>query len=341
MEQQQTKYVTLGKTNLKINPIGLGCMGMSAFYQNKPTEEDAIKVIHRALELGVNFFDTAYVYGWGHNEELLGKAIKSAITAGKVKRDDVVIATKFGFDKTTDGMGFKVTSNADVTKRVVDECIKRLDLGQIDLLYQHRVDPEVPIENVVRQMAEFVKEGKVKALGLSEASAATLRKAHAIHPISALQTEYSLWSTEPESNGTLETCRELGVTFVAYSPLGRGFLTGALKTYDDLSQEDFRRRLPRFSPENFQKNIHLVEEIKKLAKAKGVTPGQLALAWVLRQPGVVTIPGTTKIPNLEENVGAAKVHITEQDDKEIRKLLDSLPVIGMRYDPQFIKYVSL
>jgi aryl-alcohol dehydrogenase-like predicted oxidoreductase len=331
-------FVPLGNSGLKINPIGLGVMGMSAFYGNRPTEENAIKVIHRALELGVNFFDTAYVYAWGINEVLLGKAIKSAIAAGQIKREDVVIATKFGLVKQGDTM--VISSSPDDIRTVVDGSLQRLDLGPIDLLYQHRVDPKTPIEDVIHVMAEYVKQGKVKALGLSEPSVETLRKAHAVHPISALQTEYSLWSTEPES-GLLDVCRELGITFVAYSPLGRGFLTGAIKKPEDLEEKDWRCTNPRFVGEAFTKNLELVKAIQDLAKQKICTPGQLALAWVLRKPNVVAIPGTTKIDNLEDNMGALKVKLTDEDNAVIKKILDQIPVEGDRYAPAQMKAVNL
>jgi len=316
-------------------------MGMAMpIYGNKNSDEEGIQVIHRALDLGCNFFDTAYLYGWGRSEEILGKAIKSAIAAGKIKREDVVIATKFGFDKKEDG-SWVVTSTPESVRRIAEASLKRLDLGYIDLLYQHRVDPETPIEDTVRTVAELVKEGKVKYIGLSEASAATLRRAHTIHPITALQSEYSLWSTEPETNDTLTTCRELGITFVAYSPLGRGFLTGSIKRFDDLDKDDWRRMNPRFQPENFDKNLVLVEEIKKLAQKKNCTAGQLALRWVLYQPGVVTIPGTTRIANLEENMKAEKIPFFEEDDKDIRQLLEQVGVAGYRMMASYVKMVNL
>jgi len=329
-----SQQVQLGQTNAMIHSIGLGCMGMSMNYGKRPSEEDSIKAIHRALELGCNFFDTARAYGGGHNEELLGKAIKSAIAAGKIKREDVVIATKFGVPKENSG-------GPEYVRQMAEESLKRLDLGYIDLLYQHRVDRNIPIEDIIRVVAELIKEGKVKYIGLSEAAPDTIRRAHAIHPITALQTEYSLWSIDPELNDTLATCRELGITFVAYSPLGRGFLTGSIKSWDEFEPNDRRRELPRFAPENFDKNLLLVEEIKKLAQKKNCTPGQLALAWVLNQPGVVAIPGTTRVANLEENMEAAKVHISEDDEKEIRTLLEKAVIAGQRYEPSAMKSVHL
>jgi len=316
----------------------LGCMGMSYAYGKRPSEEECIKVIHRALDLGVNFFDSAFIYGWGHNEELLGKAIKSAIAAGKIKREDVVIATKYGFIKNGDSI--IITSSPENVRAVVDGSLQRLDLGYIDLLYQHRVDSKTPIEDTIRTAAEYVKQGKVKALGLSEASVETLRRAHAVHPITALQTEYSLWSLEPE-HGHLDACRELGVTFVAYSPLGRGFLTGNIKTPEDLEETDWRRKNPRFMGEAFTKNLELVKAIQDLAIQKGCTPGQLALAWVLRHPHVVTIPGTTKASNVEENMGALRVKLIDEDFVVIKKILDQLPVFGTRYTEAMMGSLNL
>jgi len=339
-DTQLNQRVELGKTGLKINPIGFGCMGMSFNLGPPLSEEDAIKVIHRALDLGCNFFDTAYVYGWGHNEEVLSKAIKLAIAAGKIKREDVVIATKFGLVQTSDGGRIISSAPADV-RSVTEGCLKRLDLDYIDLLYQHRVDPNVPIEETVRVVVEFIKQGKVKHYGLSEAAAATVRRAHAVHPVAALQSEYSLWTLDPETNDSLAVCRELGITYVAFSPLGKGFLTGSYKSFDDFPADDMRRILPRFQAENFDKNIKLVEEIKKYAEKKNCTPSQLALAWVLHQPGVVAIPGTTKIVNLEENMGAENVKWTEEDEKVIRNLLKDIPVSGERYPPLLLKQVQI
>jgi len=316
-------------------------MGITAFYGHKKLDQDeATKLIHRAIQLGVNFFDTAYVYSWGLNEQFLGTAIRAAIAAGLTKREDVVIATKYGFLKQEDGNS-KICSTPEAVRQVVDLSLKSLDLGYIDLLYQHRVDPQTPIEETIKTAAEYVKAGKVKYLGLSEASAATLRRAHAVHPITALQTEYSLWELEPETSGSLDACRELGVTFVAYSPLGRGFLTGAIKSIDDFAPDDFRRRIPRFLPENFHTNLELVEKIKKLAEKKGCTPGQFALAWVSHKPGVVSIPGTTRIANLEENIAAYAIRITDEEEKEIRKILEGITVIGTRYPATSLSGLNL
>jgi len=310
-------------------------MGMSAFYGAIPSEEESIKLIHKAIELGVNFFDTSDVYGFGHNEELLGKAIKSS----NVKRSDIIVATKFAI-RRVNGKN-EICGTPQYVKEACGASLKRLGLDYIDLYYQHRVDPNTPIEDTVGAMAELVKEGKVRALGLSECSAATLRRAHKIHPISAVQVEYSLWTTDPESNGLLDTCRELGVTFVSYSPLGRGFLTGAIKKFDDLEKDDWRRQIPRFQPENFAKNLELLQLVEDIAKTKGCTPSQFALAWVLRQPGVVAIPGTKKIKYLEENWAANKVTVTDEDDKKIRPFLSQFVVAGTRYPEANMKSVHL
>jgi len=315
-------------------------MGLTSFYGAPLNLDDAIKVIHRAIQLGVNFFDTAHIYGWGHNELFLGAAIRSAIASGLIKRENVVIATKYGIYQNADGTRTTSSSPAGI-KQVVDQSLAALGLDYIDLLYQHRVDPNTPIEESIKAAAEYVKAGKVKYLGLSEAAPETIRRAHAVHPITALQTEYSLWSTDPETDGTFAVCRELGITFVAYSPLGRGFLTGSIKSPNDFAADDFRRANPRFMGENFNKNLELVEKLKKIAEAKKVTPGQLALAWVNQQPGVVSIPGTTKIPNLEENVAAFKVHLSDDETKEIRKLLNEFTVVGDRYPAAMMKAVSL
>jgi len=276
----------LGHSNVKIHPMGLGCMGMSAFYPPFPSREESIKVIHCALALGCNHFDTALVYGWGHNEQLLGEAIRQS----KVKRSDILVATKFAFEHGT----WKVNGKPEFVRKSCETSLTNLGLDYIDLYYQHRVDPNTPIEETVKAMSGLVKEGKVKYLGLSECSAATLRKAHKVHPISAVQVEYSLWTIDIEQNGILDTCRELGVTLVAYSPLARGFLSGKIRSADDLDKDDWRRGTPRFSEENFGKNLELVNLIEAIAKSRKCTPSQVALAWVLEQPGVVAIPGTKK-----------------------------------------------
>jgi len=325
----------LSHSTLSINPLGLGCMGMSFAYGTPPPKEESIKLIHRAIELGCNFFDTADVYGMGHNEELLGEAIKTA----PVKRSELVIATKFALQMV--GGEMKVNGKPEYVKDACAKSLKRLGLDYIDLYYQHRVDPDTPIEETMKAMVELVKEGKVKYLGLSECSAATLRRAHAIHPISALQVEYSLWSTDIEQNGVLDTCRELGVTLVAYSPLARGFLTGQIKKFDDLEATDWRRTNPRFQPENFSKNLDLVKLVEDIAREKKCTASQVALAWVLNQKGVVTIPGTKKIPYLEENVGSVNVKLSEEDLKKIREFLKTFIVAGTRYAESGMKIVNI
>ncbi|KJF68927.1 MULTISPECIES: aldo/keto reductase [Rhizobium] len=319
----------LGK-DLSVSALGLGCMGMSHAYGPSADESGAIATLHRAVELGVTFFDTAEIYGPFKNEILVGKALKPY-------RDKVVIATKFGFridgSKPSAAEMIQGVDGSPANVRAVAEAsLKRLDIDVIDLYYQHRVDPDVPVEETVGAMADLVREGKVKALGLSEASAATIRKAHAVHPIAAIQSEYSLWTRDPEENGVLETCRELGIGFVPFSPLGRGALTGALKTLDGLASDDFRRSLPRFQSENFDANLALIKLLEDMAAQKGITAGQLALAWVLAQGDfIVPIPGTTKIANLEKNVAAADVSLTADEVASLGTLLAPTKVAGQRY----------
>src|SRR6266481_5605873 len=296
------QFRELGRSGLKVSTLGLGCMGMSEFY-GPGDDGESIATIHRALEVGVNFLDTADVYGPYKNEELVGRAIKG-------KRDKVVIATKFGIvrnagDPTVSG----VKGKPEYVQQACEGSLRRLGIETIDLYYQHRVDPETPIEETVGAMAKLVQQGKVRHLGLSEASAKTLRRANAVHPITALQSEYSLWTRDPEDE-VLGTCRELGVGFVAYSPLGRGFLTGQIKRFEDLAQDDYRRNSPRFQGENFQKNMELVRRIEEIAKEKGAKPSQLALAWVLAQgEDIVPIPGTKRREYLEENVAAVDIQL--------------------------------
>jgi aryl-alcohol dehydrogenase-like predicted oxidoreductase len=316
----------LGTTGLDIPAIGLGCMGMSSVYG---TADDAtsIAVIHRAIDLGVTFLDTADIYGAGGNEELVGRAIRG-------KRDRVVLATKFGNvirGTWADGKGYDIDGSPAYVKRAAEASLRRLGAETIDLYYQHRVDPKTPIEETVGALAELVKEGKVRYLGLSEAAPETIRRAHAVHPIAALQTEYSLWTRDPEHE-LLQLTDELGITFVAYSPLGRGFLTGALKSPDDLAPNDWRRMNPRFQGDNFQKNLELVEELQAMARDKGTTAAQLALAWLLtRGDHVVPIPGSRRLDRLEENAAAADITLTENELHRLELIAPVGAAVGMRY----------
>jgi len=295
---------TLGQA-LTVSDQGLGCMGMSAWY-GEVDEDEAVATIHRAFELGIRFLDTADVYGNGHNEQLVGRAI-----AGR--RDEIVLATKFGNRRHEDGRR-TIDGSPDYVRSAIDASLERLGVDHVDLYYQHRVDADTPIEETVGAMAELVKAGKVRHIGLSEAGADTIRRAHAVHPIAALQSEYSLWTRDPEQNGVLETCRELGIGFVAYAPLGRGFLAGRFDSPDDLDEGDFRRSHPRFSGDNLEHNRELAATVKQLAAAKDVTPAQLALAWVLsRGDDVVPIPGTKRRTYLEQNAEASQVELSDDD----------------------------
>ncbi len=318
------KMRKLGRNGPEVSAVGLGCMGMSAFYGGAD-EAQSIAVIHRALDLGVTLFDTAEMYGPHTNEVLVGKALKD-------RRDEAFIATKFGINRQPDGSAITDGSPANV-RRAVEGSLSRLGVDHIDLYYQHRIDPNKPIEETVGAMAELVKEGKVRFLGLSEAAPETIRRAHAVHPITALQTEYSLWSRDPEE-GLLDVVRELGIGFVPYSPLGRGFLSGEIKSIDDLAPDDFRRTNPRFAGDNFQKNLDLVDAVGAIAADKGVTAAQLALAWVLAQgEDLVPIPGTRRITTLEQNAAAADIVLTPDDLARIEAVFPRGAAAGERYAP--------
>jgi aryl-alcohol dehydrogenase-like predicted oxidoreductase len=310
--------------DLTVSALGLGCMGMSEFY-GTPDEGEAVATIHRALDLGVTFLDTADMYGPFTNEQLVGRAIKG-------RRDKVVLATKFGNERGADGSRLGVNGRPDYVRKAVDASLGRLGVDVIDLYYQHRVDRDTPIEETWGALKEIVESGKVRYVGISEAAPDTIRKADAVHPVTAVQTELSLWSRDPEENGVLAAVREVGAGFVAYSPIGRGFLSGQIRSVDDLEPDDFRRHHPRFQGENFQRNLELVDRVKQIADDKGVTPSQLALAWVLAQgDDVVAIPGTKRVKYLEENVAAADIALTDED---LRRLDEAAPVgatAGDRY----------
>jgi aryl-alcohol dehydrogenase-like predicted oxidoreductase len=322
----------LGRSGLFVSALGLGCMGMSDFY-GEGEEGESIATIHRAMELGVTFLDTADVYGTGRNEELVGRAIKHG-------RNKVVLATKFGNVRAADGTFIGINGKPDYVHAACEASLRRLQVDVIDLYYQHRVDRKTPIEDTVGAMAELVKEGKVRYLGLSEAAPDTLRRAQGVHPIAALQTEYSLWSRDPEGE-LLKTVRELGIGFVAYSPLGRGFLTSKITSLDDLAEDDWRRKMPRFEQKNFSRNKELVDGINALATDKGCTPAQLALAWVLAQgEDIVPIPGTKRRTYLEENVGALEVHLTPGELADIDALLPPGAAAGARYPEQAMRSIN-
>lgn len=322
----------LGSQGLEVPAVGFGCMGMSEFY-GASDEAASLDLLEHAIDIGVTFWDTADMYGVGANERLVGRALRG-------RRDQVILATKFGVVRGEDESFRGVSGTPDYVRSACDASLQRLGIDHIDLYYQHRVDPQVPIEDTVGAMAGLVEAGKVRFLGLSEAAASTLRRASTVHPISALQSELSLWSRDIEDE-IVPTCRELGIGVVAYSPLGRGFLSGAIKSLDDLAEDDWRRHMPRFQGENFAKNLELVERVEQMSAAKGCTPAQLALAWVLAQgPDVVPIPGTRNRSRLEENAGAPRIGLTEDELAEIDELIPRDMAVGTRYPEQAMSMLN-
>jgi len=327
------KYRKLGSTAVEISAIGLGCMGMSEFY-GEPNDDESLKVLNRALDLGINFFDTADVYGRGKNEELVGKVVRE-------RRNEVVLATKFGNVRDNTGAWVDVSGKPEFVQKQCEASLKRLGITTIDLYYQHRVDPNVPIEETVGAMARLVEQGKVRHLGLSEAAPATIRRAHKTHPISALQTEYSLWTRDPEAE-VIPTCRELSITFVPYSPLGRGFLTGSIKKLDDLGANDYLRNAPRFQGDNFERNVQIQNRLEEIAREKKCTPSQLALAWLLAQgDDIVPIPGTKRLNYLEQNAAAVQVKLSPQDLRRIDEVAPAGVAAGARYPEAGMSRVNL
>ncbi|WP_455383568.1 aldo/keto reductase [Salinispira pacifica] len=328
------KQRTLGKNGIPVSAIGLGCMGMSEFYGDSD-DEASVSLIHKAIDLGITFFDTADMYGVGHNEILLSQALRGGL------RDKVTVATKFGNMRRIDGGFLGVNGKPEYVKAACEMSLKRLNTDVIDLYYQHRVDPDTPIEETVGAMAELVKEGKVRYLGLSEAGPSTIRRAARVHPITALQTEYSLWTRDPEGE-ILDTCRELGITFVAYSPLGRGFLTGLIDDPKKLGAQDFRRYNPRMTEENISHNLELVGKIREMARQKGVTAAQLSLAWVLSQgDDIIPIPGTRHEDYLRDNITATEIYLTPDEIETLGSLIPPGSAAGTRYDAQGMKRVGI